>query len=172
MQALLHAVGPGETLVIDYSSAGCFHQTHHTLTIDASDDARANVRVETAQRPAEAQKDSSKAESVIVPLTHNDVKRLHALFACYDSKKPDMVCTTVDTIRFSRRANGKVVSSVEVTDSSCSVSDRIDLLSVSEIIERAELARRLPNQSLEPTATAVTPRAGARVAPAVTVAHH
>ena len=30
----------------------------------------------------------------------------------------------------------------------------------------------LPNQSLEPTATAVTPRADARVAPAVAVAHH
>ena len=30
----------------------------------------------------------------------------------------------------------------------------------------------LPNQSMEPTATAVTPRADARVAPAVAVAHH
>ena len=29
-----------------------------------------------------------------------------------------------------------------------------------------------PNQSLQPTATAVTPRAGARVAPAAAVAEH
>ena len=34
------------------------------------------------------------------------------------------------------------------------------------------ILQSLPNKSLEPTATAVTPRADARVAPAVAVAHH
>ena len=40
------------------------------------------------------------------------------------------------------------------------------------VVARGDLSHIRPNQSMEPTATAVTPRADARVAPAAAVAHH
>ena len=49
--------------------------------------------------------------------------------------------------------------------------DQTDRL-VDEFISQIERAQNRPNKALQPTATAVTPRAGARVAPSVAVAEH
>ncbi len=76
-----------------------------------------------------------------VRLTHYDGLRLNALVEYYDSKSPGGMCTTVDKIRFGRHLADASSPFVEITDDSCDLSQRLDVLSINEILARAELIK-------------------------------
>jgi len=165
LPAYLHA-GPLRTFIdtlaetdaieLRYSSSGCFHHFEYLVTIAPMDHRGAKAIV---KRILGSSSTSKESESVEVPLSRKDLQRLHALFDFYDRQVSTGGCTTIVTILFRKACSSPDAPTIKIVDSSCSLDAHSEVLSVEEIIERADLKTQAPNKTVDPTTTAVTPPA-------------
>ena len=117
-----------EHMVVTYSSQGCFHHRSNILVFHEN-----NVTVYKTMN--EWNKKVSKSKMGTLALSKKDKEGLNKLFSYYDGKLPNG-CTTVDEIEIKRYKNEKLISSKKITDASCALYQKKDILSFSELIER------------------------------------
>ena len=118
----------GESMVVTYSSQGCFHHRSNILVFHEN-----NVTIYKTMN--KWNKKISKSKMGTLVLTKKDKEGLNKLFSYYDGKLPNG-CTTVDEIEIKRYKNEKLISSKKITDASCGLYQKKDILSFSELIDR------------------------------------
>jgi len=125
----------GERIVVTYSSEGCFHHTSNILIFHEN-----NVTIYKTKNQWNQKTD--KTEMGTLTLTKKDKEGLNRLFAYYSEKSHDGWYTNVDNIEIKRYKNEKLISSKKITDASCSLYQRKDILSFPELIERVEKKKK------------------------------
>jgi len=118
----------GESMVVTYSSQGCFHHRSNILVFHEN-----NVTIYKTMN--EWNKKVSKSKMGTLALSKKDKEGLNKLFSYYDGKLPNG-CTTIDEIEIKRYKDEKLISSKKITDASCGLYQREDVLSFPELIER------------------------------------
>ncbi len=119
----------GESMVVTYSSQGCFHHRSNILFFHEN-----NVIIYKTINQWNQKTDKTKMGTLT--LTKKDKEGLNRLFAYYAKKSHDGWCTNVDNIEIKRYKDEKLISSKKITDASCALYQKKDILSFSELIGR------------------------------------
>jgi hypothetical protein len=132
----------GDTIRVEYRSAGCFHFCTNTLEFVRSRSTR--VTLLTNSSPAQ--------NSATLPLTPEEVRGLDQLLEFYRQPRPGG-CTTVDTIVFTRLRGNSVVATETFTDASCIVGRSTAPEVTKSITSLHNLVFRLEGAQLRPRRT-------------------
>ena len=117
---------PGASLEVGFRSSGCFHQTDFAFHFERAADQSVHVTVHDLQN-------SKKLGSLA--LSESDLVGLDNLMKAY-RHLPLGGCTTEDTLTLVQKKDGKAVASETITDSTCDISRRKDLLQFATLTER------------------------------------
>jgi len=129
----------GDTLLIRFTSGGCFHFYTYEVTFTGKvrpTAAVVGVRLEWVAAGT-GYRDSERQELGELHLSESDVSGLEALLAFYRSNT-NRSCSTEDSIKISQIRDGKVMATEEFTDASCRAYN------VKGVLTIPSLARRLP----------------------------
>lgn len=144
LESALEPVLSEGNLRIIYTSSGCFHHESYELTFKMLENASLEVSVVENVRELN---DSSESAQIshepigAVILQGRDLDRLGKLIEYYDSLE-DVGCTTVDHIVFQKVQTDIITVITEIYDASCGTHDRLDVLTLGEIVHRAKQAVR------------------------------
>jgi len=140
-------LGSQDTLLINYSSRGCFNSFQYTFVFKLGDNSSVTISTIDPFLAPGPTPDSKilihrKAPKTlgIVALSSTDLTKLDNLFKAYRSNK-NQDCTTVDVIDLSFSINGGTKQSEHFTDGSCSISTSQN----SSLITLIDLLHRIPN---------------------------
>lgn len=132
------ALVPGESVLLDYESEGCFHSSHYELTFVPADGGLSVSGVDLSDYydwTAKKIVHGARIPLSTIKLTHADAVRLDLLFEYYRAVK-DGGCTTVDKGTITRK-NGTVIKSAEhFLDASCGADESNDILTIYTLVTR------------------------------------
>lgn len=113
----LRALGADQSLVVEFSSSGCFHNYTDIIVFTTG---KASIYTVESKWSEEKKKqvETGKKHLGIVKLSDDDITKLDALFKFY-AGGPDRGCTTVDHITVSLEKDDKVIKTYDFTDGSC-----------------------------------------------------
>ncbi len=131
----VRTLGVNESLVVKYTSTGCFHNSTSVLVFTSGKVSMYSVKLESPDEKKEQVEEKKHLGDV--QLSEEDVTKLEALFKFY-ADGPDQGCTTVDYIKVSLQKDDKVVKTYEFTDGSCSTYDMKSVLTFGELIGKAK----------------------------------
>jgi hypothetical protein len=141
--ALFSGLEPDQTVEVFYTSKGCFHSDSVELVFSPGPTGLMVAGFDTAPRVDMKRMVEVRERVTLKPIsiTHQDAHRLDRLMEFYRGAK-DGGCTTMDTIRVTKRAGKEVLSSESFEDASCATYDRKDLLIIPALVKRMEPAER------------------------------
>ena len=143
-------------LLIVWRSSGCFHDEAFELRFRPIDEFTVAVSV-VSLKSQEAEAGSSRAvareEVGTITLVSRDIERFGRLLEFYD-KPRDQFCTTVDQIEVLMESVGSSSLLLSGKDGSCSLLERLDVLTFGEMVERAKAVGQAGSgEGGEPSAT-------------------
>ncbi|MES2983320.1 MAG: hypothetical protein V4727_13485 [Verrucomicrobiota bacterium] len=127
-------LGANESLVVEYSTHGCFHHSQSVFIFTSDKVSIYSVETESQKDKAAEVKKNYLGD---VQLSDDEVKKLDALFEFY-AKKPREGCTTVDHIAVSAQKDGKEIKTYEFTDGSCSTYDMKSVLTLGKLMGKVK----------------------------------
>ena len=129
-------LGANESLVVDYSTSGCFHSAQSIFIFTSG-----KVSIYSVERksPEDKMEDAelNKKHLGDVELSDDEITRLDALFKFY-ADGPGGGCTTVDHIAVSAQKDGKVLKTYDFTDGSCTTFNKNTILTLGELMGRVK----------------------------------
>jgi hypothetical protein len=130
----LRGLEPNQSLVVRYTSSGCFHNSTDIIVFESGQASIYSVESKWGEDKKELVEVNRKLLGV-VKLSDDDITKLDALFKFY-AGGPNEGCTTVDQITASLKKNDKVVKTYEFSDGSCETYDLKSVLTFGALKDR------------------------------------
>ena len=135
----ISSMAPGETMEVEFSSHGCFHQSHYKLAFTRSDGRVTVTGVEIP--PMRSPKPSGETGTPLEPknLTNHEIVGIDRLLAYYRKPSdPSSFSTTTDMIKITNRRKSGIVGSESYTDRSGGIHDQWGVLTIQDLVAKMQ----------------------------------